>query len=336
MTGPSGRAARRAASSPWLAAAGAAALGCVAAPAARAQATGTTAGAILSVPATARALSLGGAYTAVVGDEGNIFVNPAGLAAVSHAALGVSYERYLFDSYLVAAGAAFRSGHFDLGLGVQMLNYGSDTVYRPDPLFGGSRGIADPNGAMVGAYNAAATGAAAYRLGMFSLGASVKYLKEHMSIPDTTLYDASGFGFDVGGALAIFDIAALGVVVQNLGPNLKTNTGTLAPLPRTVRAGFSLNIVDPQGMPRLMLVGDWVSPRGAKAYWIFGLEGGVVSGGIGLVGRAGIATGQAPSDRKSLALGGGLVYHNLRLDYAYQGFSTLGTGTQRFGLRWLP
>ena len=304
--------------------------------AALAQATGTTAGALLAIPATARSLALGGAYTAVVGDEGNIFVNPAGLAGISHAALGISYEQYLFDSYLVSGGMAFRSGQLDLGLGVEMLDFGQDTVYRPDPLFGGTRGIADPGGAMVGAYNAAAVGAAAWRLGMFSLGGSVKYLKEHMSIPDTTLYDASGYGFDVGGAFAFFDIAAFGVVVQNLGPALKTNTGAAAPLPRTVRAGFSLNVVDPQGTPRLMLVGDWVSPRGAKAYWIFGVEGGIVTGGVGLLGRAGIATGQAPSDRKSLSLGGGLVYHNLRLDYAYQGFSTLGTATQRFGLRWLP
>jgi len=74
------------------------------APRARAQSTGTTAGALLTIPATARSLGLGGAYTAVVGDEGNIFVNPAGLAAISHAALGVSYEKYLFDSYLVSAG----------------------------------------------------------------------------------------------------------------------------------------------------------------------------------------------------------------------------------------
>ncbi len=308
----------------------------LAAPRALAQSTGTTAGALLAIPATARSLGLGGAYTAVVGDEGNIFVNPAGLAAIGHAALGLSYEKYLLDSYLVAGGMAFRSGRFDLGVGVEMLNFGSDTVYRPDPLFGGSRGIADPGGATVGAYNAAAVGAAALRLGMFSLGGSVKYLKEHMSIPDTTLYDASGFGFDVGGALAFFDIAAFGVVVQNLGPDLKTSTNTPAPLPRTVRAGFSLNLVDPQGKPRLMVVGDWVSPRGAKAYWIFGVEGGLVSGEVGLLGRAGIATGQAPSDRKSLSLGGGLVFHNLRLDYAYQGFGQLGTATQRFGLRWLP
>jgi len=32
-----------------------------------------------------------------------------------------------------------------------------------------------------------------------------------------------------------------------MGGDLKTSTGTPAPLPRTIRAGFSINIVDPQG-----------------------------------------------------------------------------------------
>jgi hypothetical protein len=296
----------------------------------------STAGGALALPVTTRALGLGGAYTAVVGDEGSIFVNPAGLAPIRKVALGVSYQRYLLESYLMSGAAAFRVGRFDLGFGVNVLDYGQDTVYRPDPAFGGDRGVADPGGAMAGAYSAEAVGAIAYRFGMFSVGGSAKYLKDHLSIPDTTLYDASGFGFDAGAALAFFDIAAVGVVVQNMGGNLRTSTGTAAPLPRTVRAGFSLNMVDPQGGPRLMVVGDWVSPRGSRDYWIFGVEGGVVSDGVGLLGRAGVATGSAPSDQRSLVFGGSLVFHTLRLDYGYQGFSALGGGTSRFGLRWAP
>ena len=303
---------------------------------ARAQATAGTAGAVLVLPATTRVLGLGGAYAGVVGDEGSIFVNPAGLAAIRKVALGMSYQRYLLDSYLVAGDAVLRVGRFDLGVGINVLNYGQDTVYRPDPAFGGDQGLADPGGAMVGAYSAEAVGSVAYRLGMFSVGASGKYVKDHLSIPDTTLYDASGFGVDVGAAFAFFDIAAFGVVVQNLGGDLRTDTRTPAPLPRTVRAGFSLNIVDPQGTPRLMLVGDWVSPRGSRNYWIFGVEGGVVADGVGLLGRAGIATGRAPTDQRSLVFGGTLVFHTLQLDYGYQGFSTLGGGTSRLGVRWAP
>ena len=313
----------------------AAALG-AAAQGARAQATGTTSGAVLAIPATTRALGLGGAYAAVIGDIGSIFVNPAGLAPIRSVALGMSYQRYLLGSDLVAGGAAFGLGRFVVGVGANMLDFGRDTVYRPDPAFGGDRGIADPGGAMAGAYSAEAVGSVAYRLGMFAVGVNAKYIAEHISVPDTTVYDASGLGFDAGAALAFFDIAALGVVVQNLGGDLKTSTRTGAPLPRTVRAGFSLNIVDPQGVPRLMVAGDWVSPRGTSSYWAFGVEGGVVADGIGLLGRAGIATGAAPTDQKSLVFGGTLVFHRLQLDYGYEGFSSLGGGTSRFGVRWSP
>jgi len=307
-----------------------------AAPRARAQATGTTSGAVLAIPATTRELGLGGAYAAVIGDVGSIFVNPAGLAPIRTVALGLSYQRYLLGSDLVSAGAAFGAGRFVLGVGANLLDYGQDTVYRPDPAFGGDRGLPDPGGAMAGAYSAEAVGSVAYRLGMFAVGVNAKYLKEHVSVPDTALYDASGLGFDAGAALAFFDIAALGVVVQNIGGDLKTNTRTAAPLPRTVRVGFSLNIVDPQGTPRLMVVGDWVSPRGTSSYWAFGVEGGVVADGVGLLGRAGIATGEAPTDQRSLVFGGTLVFHRLQLDYGYEGFSSLGGGTSRFGVRWSP
>jgi hypothetical protein len=322
---------------PALTLAGAVALGlCGAARAARAQSSATTASAVLSIPATARILALGGAYTAVVGDEGSVFVNPAGMAAIRHVALGMSYEPYVLGSYLASGAAAARVGRFHLAAGVHMLDFGQDTVFRPDPASGGETGLPDPGGAMVGAYSAEAVGAAAYRFGMFSIGASAKYLKDHLSIPDTTLYDASGFGFDVGGALAFFDIAAIGVVVQNLGADLATNTGTPAPLPRTVRAGFALNFLDPQGTTRLMVVGDWVSPREERSYWAFGVEGGVVARGVGVLGRLGIASGRAPTDQRSLVFGGGLVFGGLRLDYSYQGFASLGAGSSRFGISWVP
>jgi hypothetical protein len=302
----------------------------------RAQATGTTAGAILAIPATARMLGLGGAYAAVVGDAGSVFANPAGLAPIRRTVLSTSYQRYVLDSYLVSGAGAVRVGRLDLGLGMQVLNFGEDTVYRPDPAFGGQRGVADPGGGMVGAYDAVAVGSLCYRLGLLSLGGNVKYLKEHIAIPDTTLYDASGVGFDVGAAAVFFDVAAVGVVVQNLGRDLSTSTGTPAPLPRTVRAGLSINLVDPKETPRLLLVTDWVAPRGAEAYWIFGLEGGVVPGGVGLLGRVGITVGGSPTGRRAVVFGGGLVFHSLRLDYGYEGLDALGGGTHRFGIEWLP
>lgn len=284
--------------------------------------------AVLSMPGTARGAALGGAYAAVVGDEGSVFVNPAGMAAVRHAALGLSFQPYAQGASLATGAAAARVGSFDVGIGAHVLEYGQDTVLRPAPGF---------TGATTSAYGAAAVGAAAYRFGMFSVGASGTYVRDHVATADSTLYDASGLGFDVGGALAFFDIAAFGVVVQNVGSAFSGGSGARAPLPRAVRAGFSLNIVDPEGTTRLMVVGDWISPRGGSDYWEFGLEGGLVSqGGIGVIGRVGVGTDDAPADRRALAYGAGVVLGNLWLDWAYQRTSLLGGGSSRFGLRWVP
>ena len=312
----------------------AATLGLAAAPRAAAQATGTTAGAVAAIPATTRALGLGGAYTAVIGDVGSIFVNPAGLAPVRTVALGMSYERYLLGSTLVSGGVAFGAGRFVLGVGASLLDFGQDTVYRPDPAFGGDRGLPDPAGAMAGAYSALAVGSVAYRLGMLALGVNAKYLAEHVSVPDTALYDASGLGFDAGVALAFFDIAALGVVVQNIGGPMRGDS-LATPLPHTTRVGFTFNIFDPQGTRRLMSTTEWVSPPGHDAYWIFGFEAGAVSGGVGLLGRIGFVAGRRRTDLHSPVLGGGLVFHTVRLDYAYQGLDALGEGMHRFTLGWV-
>jgi hypothetical protein len=300
---------------------------------ARAQAPGTTGGVLLEVPATARAMALGGAYSAVVGDAGAVFVNPAGLAPIKHLAVSVSYERYLLDSRLTSAAIAVRVSRFTVGFGIHLLDFGSDSAYVPDPAFGGDRGRA--TGAIIGAYHALAVGALTYRHGMLSAGVSVKALREHMGFAADSTANLSAVGMDFGIAAAFFDIAALAFVVQNVGGDVRGGTYARAPLPRTRRLGLTLNIVDPQGTTRLLAVTEWVSPPGADDYWILGLEGGVVSGGVGVLGRVGFVTGRRETDLKTPTFGGGLVLRNLRVDYAYQGLDALGEGLHRFTIGWV-
>ncbi|MDO8666438.1 MAG: hypothetical protein Q7J79_07490, partial [Gemmatimonadales bacterium] len=251
-----------------------------------AQGTGTTAGILLEVPATPRALALGGAYAAVVGDEGSVFVNPAGLAPIRRVAFGVSQERAFFGSTLSTGAGAVRIGRFHLGLGLVYLDLGGDSVIVPDPL-NADRGMT--TGALISAYHVLGVGSIAYRRGMLSAGTSVKYLREHIGGGGADDWTASGVAVDLGIAAALFDIAALGFVVQNLGGDLRTTGAAPAPLPRTTRLGFTLNFIDPQGTSRLMATTDWVSPPGGDSYWAIGLEGGVVSRGVGVVARAGFA-----------------------------------------------
>lgn len=300
--------------------------------AARAQAPGTTGGVLLEIPATARSMALGGATAALIGEAGSVFGNPAGLAPIGRTALSVTFQRYLVDTWLASAAVAVRVSRFHLGFGLRILDFGGDSVIVPDPAFGGDRGIA--TGATIGAYHALGVGTLTYRRGFVSAGVSVKALREHLGIAGDPGSNASAVGADVGVAAAFFDIAALGVVVQNIGGGVHSDSAR-APLPHTTRVGFTFNIFDPQGTRRLMSTTEWVAPPGGDAYWIFGFEAGAVSGGVGLLGRIGFVTGRRASDLRSPVLGGGLVFHNLRIDYAYQGLDALGDGMHRFTLGWV-
>ena len=137
---------------------------------------------------------------------------------------------------------------------------------------------------------------------------------------------------DAGLAIAVFDIMAVGVSVQNIGGDL----GAGALLPRRTRAGLTLNYTDPQGTYRLLttLEGQWT--RNRSAVLVQGVEGGIVTGGVGLVARAGYATRATVTDASRFTFGGGIVLGRLGLDYAFQGYDALGGGTHRVGIRWTP
>jgi hypothetical protein len=294
---------------------------------------GGSGGVLLQLPATAREMALGGAYTAVIGDAGALFVNPAGLAPVKRNAVAVSHERYLLGTTLTSAALAVRISKFDLGVGVHLLDFGGDSAVVPDPAFGGDRGLT--TGATIGAYHALGIGTVTYRRGLLSAGVSVKGLREHVGVDGDPASNVSAVAVDVGLVAAFFDIAAIGVVAQNLGGDIRGGTAVPSPLPRTVRVGYMLNVWDPQGVPRLMVTAEWVGVSRARDHWAFGVEGGVVSGGVGLLGRLGAVSGRRDSDRSPLTAGGGIVFHGFRLDYAYQALRALGGGTHRFTAGWM-
>src|SRR6185369_10044925 len=121
----------------------------------------------------------------------------------------------LFGTSLSTGAAALRVGRFDVGLGVMYLDLGGDSVVVPDPAFGGDRGMT--NGNVISAWNGLAVGALAYRRGMISIGASVKYLQESVSDGGASSpAGTSGVTGDLGGAIALFDIMAIGFSMQNV------------------------------------------------------------------------------------------------------------------------
>ena len=288
--------------------------------------TAQTEGSVLPlIPGSTRSAALGGAGAALVGDAGAMFANPAGIATVRHLSIEGSYEPYLGGSALSSAALALRVSHFTWGVGAQTLDYGSEPEIIPDPATGGRSGM--PTGADFHPYEALAATSLVYRRGMLALGFTGKYDRQQIG---SEVSDA--WAGDVGLGVAVFDIMALGVSVQNLGGDL----GSGALLPRRTRAGLTLNYTDPQGTFRLLttLEGQWTRDR--HAVLIQGLEAGIVRSGVGLVARLGYATRAAITDQSRISLGGGIVLGRLGMDYAFQSYDALGGGTHRVGLRWTP
>jgi hypothetical protein len=288
--------------------------------------TAQTEGSVLTaLPGSTRSAALGGAGAALVGDAGAIFANPAGIATIRHLGLEGSWEPYLAGSALATAALALRLTRFTWGFGAQTLDYGSEPVIVPDPATGGRRGMA--TGETFHPYEALAATSLVYRRGFAAFGVTAKYNRQQIG---AEVNDA--WAGDVGMAIAVFDIMAVGVSVQNLGGDL----GNGALLPRRTRAGLTLNYTDPQGTLRLLttLEGQWT--RDHRAVLIQGLEAGIVTGGVGLVARLGYATRPAVTDASRVTFGGGIVLGRLGMDYAFQAYEALGGGTHRVGLRWTP
>ena len=254
-----------------------------------------------------------------------MFANPAGIAAIHHLAVEGSYEPYLAGTAYTAAAAALRTGHVAWGIGAQALDYGSESVVVPDPATGGRRGIA--TGGTFSSTDVLAMSTLVYRRGLIAAGVAAKYARQQIGG-----WSADAWAGDAGLAVAVFDIVALGLSVQNIGGDF----GSGARLPHRTRAGFTMNYVDPEGTYRLLttLEGQWLA--GHPAELVAGLEGGVVTGGVGLVGRLGYVTRSPTSAASRWTVGGGVELHRLHLDYAYQILALLGGGTHRLGIRWAP
>lgn len=256
---------------------------------------------LASLPGSTRAAGLGSAGAALAGDAGAIFANPAAIATIHRVALEGSYaDHYVGGRALSGATLAVRLGRFDWGAGAERLG-------------GGSLASADLLG----------VSSLAFRAGLLAVGGSAKYARE--TIAGVTEHRWAG---DAGLAIAVFDIMAVGVSVQNLGG------GGAAHLPRRTRAGFTMNYVDPQGTYRLLTTVEGQWPDTGSAFVVLGVEAGVVRHGIGLIGRTGYRGHSLATSASPFTFGGSVELGRVHVDYAYQAVDA--ADTHRFGVRWTP
>jgi hypothetical protein len=272
--------------------------------------------------------ALAGAGAAIVGDDGNVFVNPAGMAPIRRTtlgggvALGPDFTRFASASYVL------RIGRFDVGFGAMARDWG-DTLTLGLPA--GDTLLASPD---LASWAVMGVAAAAYRRGILSLGVSGKATREYVADSAATLWDASGVTGDIGAAITIFDIMAIGATLQNfVGTFVEDHTGADPALPRTWRVGYTLALIDPQGTMRLTMAAEWIRPPSADSWWALAAEGGIAVSGVGLLARAGYAAGRTGADARAPSLGAGLVLGPVRLDYAYQTYAGGLGDAHRLGAR---
>lgn len=282
---------------------------------------------VASLPGSTRSAAMGGAGAALIGDAGALFSNPAGIAAVRRVALEGSFEPYLAGTSYSSGAVAVRAGRMAWGLGLQALEYGSEPIIVPDPASANRRGMA--TGGTFTAGDLLASTALVYRRGLIAAGGTVKYAREQIGP-----WSADAWAGDLGVAIAVFDIVALGASVQNLGGDFGTPDG--ARLQRQTRLGFTTNYVDPEGTYRLLTTIEGVWPVGDPAQLVLGAEGGLVTRGVGVLGRAGFVTRSPTSAASRWTFGAGVELRRLHVDYAYQSFALLGGGMHRVGVRWAP
>jgi hypothetical protein len=172
--------------------------------------------------------------------------------------------------------------------------------------------------------------AVAGKVAPFHVGVAAKYV---------SLEDSAGAKFrtlteDASLTLAVFDIAAVALVFENLGRTRLT--GSRLELPAATHLGFSLNLIDTYSNGRLLATFETIWAKGEARRTIVGLEGGVVFGGVGVVGRVGHGAQPSGSGAGKTAYGASVVLGQARIDYAFQPQTAIGRSVHLMGVHWTP
>ncbi|MBI3566075.1 MAG: PorV/PorQ family protein [Elusimicrobia bacterium] len=271
--------------------------------------------AFLDVGVGARALGLGGAYSALGEDADSLYWNPAGLArlekreaAFSHAELA-SPARLDFAAYAHPTSAATFAG---------------GATYLSQDAIGGRDASGRPTADFT-ASDFAASFAAAARGGLADYGVAVKLVQSHIGSAQ-----AQTVAMDAGARRAWGPLVAA-AAVRNLGPGMKFDSET-DDLP--LRAALGAAYRFPGGHA---LAAEWTaSPRVGGGDAGLGGEFKAASGVFlraGYSTRGAVAGGSGFDAARGLTLGVGLGMGGWTLDYAAAPMGELGSA-HRFTLAW--
>jgi predicted porin len=259
---------------------------------------GTSAFTFLKISKGARALSIGGAFSAVSDDVTALFWNPAGLTQLKNTQVSFLYLPYIQGMRVIHAAVAFRKRKAGVGVAYAQLSHkelqGYDAEGNPTSVFAAKDSF----------------GLLALSLKMtkfFHIGVCAKYLRGEIEKETATT-----IGYDLG-ALLTFGNMKVAAVIQNRGKDTKFIKETFS-LPETYRMGISLR------HSNLLLSADYVLPRDGSSYVCAGAE--FLIENIAL--RAGYKGGPAHKEISNFSVGIGAKTSKISLNYAFSPFSHLG------------
>jgi hypothetical protein len=262
---------------------------------------------VVALPATAWATGFGNAGIALPGFAGSVYSNPAGLTSIRSVGFEAAWSRLSSDATYTLASIGARKQRWFVGLAGQRVT-GPNESKPVGSSYAGSLGFSK---------------------GMTAAGVTLRRVAN--TVPGQP--QRSAVAADVGTILAVFDIAALGVVVENAIVDQHQDPGLK--MPRVWRAGFSMNFLDTYSNGRLMGTIETAWAEGRRRATTIGVEGAMVVKGVGVLGRVG-RTGAVGSVPPQTSYGASVLIGRARIDYGYLETGPFGGRLREIGIRWTP
>jgi hypothetical protein len=264
--------------------------------------------------AGSRASAMGEAFTAVSGDVGAPFFNPASAGVMDRREVSFAHIAYFEDVTIEQFSIISKAGRFGLG-GSMNIGRIADIERRGQTPSGDPLGFFDEH------HFTAAFFWAVPATERFSVGNSVKIAYEKLD-----LEDATAFAVDFGGYYSVTPGITIGASLRNLGTQPKFVDKSFD-LPREIRLGAAYR-TGPD-LSGITVSADYIKPEWGDKSSKFNLGAEYNHQNLAYL-RAG---GNFGYDSRSVSFGGGLVYQRFYFDYAYVPFKNNLGNTHRFTLR---
>ena len=299
--------------------------------------TGTTAASFLKIGIGARAVSMGGAYSAVSNDLSAIYWNPAGLGRMSQGEAAFNHIDWIAGiKYDNAAVALLIENVGTLGISFTSMNVGDIEVTTTAAPEGTGEKYSAGGTVMDISFGRKLTD-------KFSIGFNAKYIREYI-----WNMNAQSIAIDFGTMYTapILNGVQIGASMSNFGPKMRlegrdnkilVNTGAgnqnivdgeivldSYDLPLLFRVGLATDVINDDNT-RITVAVDAIHPNDNTEYMNSGIEyswGNIVSI------RGGWKSAFERGSEQGLTFGGGIHYSissqlNFLVDYAYQDFGRL-------------